>query len=418
MKKHWGFFFALCIIINFGLITHTYGQPTGRPVNDVIKLAKELMEKKEHSQAISILQDALKKRSKEYTLWMALGHAQELANDPAKALEAFKKAQELKIGLPGLALRIINLKKKVNALSINQSSGENMTSKQHEAKALLQQALKEKSQGKLNEALVKFVDCIEMDPTLLAEDQGMIQTGLKFYEKKVQENTPTGLFYFALYSHFSGNLDDAISGLKNFLSDNPPEEFVEKAKNKLKTFEEAKKVITATAINEEDKTKIPATDSFKKPVANPAVALAKKLAKTKTTPLQNDNQTTGTSSSAESGSNLHSELRDTSAEEILAKAMEMKANNRPVAAINLLTAAGERKKDPAIMMTLADLYLKVNQTANAQIAIETYQNIITRFPKSPQAAEAKSKIIAMQPPVMERARQVKEYFEQHGNKDE
>ncbi len=401
-----------CIVLFlFGIASMLLAQGTGTAITQ----ARELMQKKNFPQAVNVLRAALKEKPKDPNLWVAMGYAQESAGDLVAALEAFKKAQQIKLGLEGVALKIITLEKKVQELKGQSApAGDQLTEDQKKARAMLAKILKDWRGGKAESAFPAFLECAELDPTIVSDDQGIVQDAIRFYSVQGRAEIPLNSYNLGVYQHFNGALDEALAALRKALEGKLADATREKAQKRIAMIEEAKRSIAALAPTPEKPPSKSPSQQPKEPAKPQAVdSLAAKVAMMKATTSMGTEAPGGTGASGGGGNqvSLSDQLSGVGADQIFAQALEIKEKS-PAKAINLISEALRKKPDPNMLLTLGDVYLS-HSKANMSEAIDAYQRVVMNFPKSPLAQEAKNRIKALQPSTEQRSKEVAEYFEKH-----
>ncbi len=379
------------------------------PVSVTLNRVKTLLKAKQAQEAVTVLEGALKKNPKAHQLWVALGFVYEETNEPAKALHAFKQAQSLKVGLAGVATRIVNLEKQLKKsappTAADQSAPENV----RRAKALFKEAVEEKSLGNFESAFPKFVECTELDPTYLADEKGMIPAALHFY-REMSRRDPSALFYYGVYQHMYGDLDSASRLLERFLAGSPDPDLAKRARQRLAAIAAARQQIAEAAAAAEA-----ARQKAAAPPPRPPVTLATAPATgiTQPSPTPETGSATPTPPALVELPSAASQFATTEVADLLAEANALRTT-KPAEALKLVSIAADRKSDPTTLLTLGDLYLEENPKHGVGAAIQTYQRILSDFPKSPQAAQARRKILDLQPSPEKRAQEVSDYFAQRG----
>ncbi|RCK81800.1 MAG: hypothetical protein OZSIB_0934 [Candidatus Ozemobacter sibiricus] len=379
------------------------------PVNVTLNRVKALLKAKQPQEAAALLEGAVKKNPKAHQLWVALGFVYEETEEPAKALQAFKQAQSLKIGLPGVASKIINLEKRLQKAGPATASEKNAPENVRRARALFKEAVEEKSLGKFETAFPKFIECTELDPSYLVDEHGMIPAALYFY-KEMSKRDPGALFYYGIYQHMYGDLDAAQRLLEKFLDSKPAADLEKRARQRLAAIATARQQMAAAAAAEEAaRQKAAAATTPKSPATGTTASPSKPLSPVAPT----EPVAAASGPSVIEVPSATAQYATSNLTELLQEADALRAT-KPVEALKLYSIAADRKNDPKILLTLGDLYLQENPKHGVGPAIQTYQRILSEFPKSPQAAEARRKILELQPPPEKRAQEVADYFAQHG----
>ncbi|GAB4270004.1 MAG: hypothetical protein Kow0029_06470 [Candidatus Rifleibacteriota bacterium] len=363
-------------------------------ISDTLKQTTKLMQNKQYKQAQQILLSALKENRHEYKLWLALGYVFEEEENYEKALKAFENASSLKTGIDGLQDRIIRLK------SLIKNGNSTAKKEVSESQALFHRAKKLISKRQFEEGYLTFLQALELDRSLLASDDGIIEKGLRYFANvaKTSDN-PENLYYLGSFLFFSGNYADSRVSLEDYISKVKISPNIESAKSKLGEIQLINAQQAALLENEkarakENKKNVESTKDIK-PAAKsadkkPVVEDAKEGKNEYKPPVYND------------------EYSGYDGEQLYQEALSLAAT-KPVKAIKLLSrsiSAGNDRDDA--YMLLGDLYAA--RKGFAKEAISAYQKIIENNPNSSLAKEARAKIIEMNPSNEQRAREVYDYF--------
>jgi len=380
-------------------------QGSATSTSAVLNEVKDLYKQKDFSKAISLLEGKLKERPQDYQLWVGLGRCQEGAGNFRQAIISYRKAQSLKLGLTDIANRIINLDKIIRDQTASFTADPTLSPEIQKARHLFLRAKNAKSLGKFEEAFPLFVEAADLDPTYLSEDDGFIRAALNFYRAKLKnEDLLINRYYIGVYLQFASMWDDAITEYRKILSSNPDKELADKSEARLKAIDETrKKIADAQALD-----------------ASISIASASETTPVKPAPVNTQRvasdtvlatPATGTPSIAEEE---RAALGDASKEEMLNRAMELRAQNKPTEALNIVAMAVSKKEDPDSYLTLGDLYMESNSKENTKAAIAAYRKVLTLAPRSEMAAAARKKILALQTSHEQRVKEVAAYFEKHG----
>ncbi len=231
-------------------------------VADTLNQVKEHLEQKDFASARTLLIDALKTNKEEYRLWLGLGYVYEEEQDYPKALQAFTFASELKTNIPGLSERISRIQEliKINWKEISRDSNEK--SNENANHSLLEKARCLLAFGKELEGYKTFYEAVESDRSILANDFGLVEKGLNFFNKNSGQD-PEFEFFIGAYQYFSGQYDKASSQLKKYISKNEESPRSQDAK---KLLDETMEIIRMANAKQD------AVETEKKPDKMPASA--------------------------------------------------------------------------------------------------------------------------------------------------
>ncbi|PKL43257.1 MAG: hypothetical protein CVV41_11090 [Candidatus Riflebacteria bacterium HGW-Riflebacteria-1] len=195
----------------------------------ILNQAQEFIKQKDYSAAKGLLARQLKIDRNSYKLWLALGYVYEADNDYEQALKAFMRASELQTGIDGLATRITRLQELVK--SQPKKAAADSTDAAAKARELLNTARYKHSFKDFLESYKIFVEAVELDRSLLANDYGFIDRGLKYFSENA--NQPEHQFYLGAYNFYAGLYPRSEEMLADYIRDYPQGAQAAKAKTLL-----------------------------------------------------------------------------------------------------------------------------------------------------------------------------------------
>ncbi len=363
----------------------------GLQVSDVLKKTSLLMRERRYKEAHQLVKDSLQSDAQSPKLWLALGYVLEADGQYSDALKAFYRSKELKADTAGLNERI----KRLEDLLKTQTKPVTTSSNPAAAEALAK-ARDYVEAGETKKGLAEFANAVHLDRALLATEQNLIDLGLKFF------SNPENLYtneekncYLGFYSFFAGNYKDAERELNAYVKNYPDGSEIERAKARLAEI---------AFIEEQMKTMKPPAKPALKPVA------AEKPEEKQPDKPQQARQPEATPKEEKPVfPQPIDELAGLDASQLYNEAMAV-VNQKPLKAMGILgRAISSDGAKPEYYKSLADLYAA--RKGFAKEAISTYRQIMDKFPGTVHAAEAKQKILEMNPSTDQRAREVSEYFE-------
>ncbi len=369
-------------------------------VSSVLKHTQDLMKKQKYEDAQKLLIRSLKVDRTSYRLWLALGYVFEATDSYEKALKALYRARDLKIGIPGLSTRIGRLEQIIKS----QTSVAGLPKEKSEALALLQKARYKIKFNQEIEGFDLFIEAIEADRDLLAQDlEKIFQAGLTYFGKQ-NPKTPESSMYLGFLNFYIGEYKLAKSYLQSFVKENPEHKKIDMAKARLKEITSLLEAPAATKTTSKIKPiqKKPTTII---PQAAPSIARTNS-AQTKIATVNSEEKPVSFKSK------WVDPYEGMDPEQIYQEGLaEMESN--PSKAISLISRTVDMKNpDPSKLMVLGDLYGK--QKGSEKSAINLYRKIMQSYPSSQMAKEARSKIIQLNPANDQRAKEVREYFMKTG----
>ncbi|HOY67278.1 MAG TPA: tetratricopeptide repeat protein [Candidatus Ozemobacteraceae bacterium] len=215
----------------------------GPRIDPTLAKVKDHLRAKQPEMAVELLQKELKRQPNNAQFLYALGYSHEIAREPQKALEAFRKAYRLNPTFPGLSLRIKKLEAALEDAGEAAADEKNLSEAQRKARALFRTALKEKGLGNFDKAFALFADCVELDIGYLGgNDRGIIETALNhFAARKMDAKDENARLFHAIYRFFRGDREAATQDLKAFLATQPARENAEAASRWLRIIDHQQK---------------------------------------------------------------------------------------------------------------------------------------------------------------------------------
>ncbi|MBU1109064.1 MAG: hypothetical protein KKB51_20475 [Candidatus Riflebacteria bacterium] len=224
------FFAAIILVLLTSCITFA------SDISSFLSQIQELIKKEDYSTAKGLLARRLKTDRNSYKLWLALGYVYEADSDYEQALKAFMRASELQTGIDGLATRIIRLQQLAKSQPAKKepdaSDGEN------KAKNLLNSARYKYSSSEYLEAYRLFIEAVELDRSILANDYGFINNGLEYFNKNA--NKPEHQFYLGAFCFYAGLYTRAEAMLTDYSKEYPDGTHTELTK---KMIQECKDIV-------------------------------------------------------------------------------------------------------------------------------------------------------------------------------
>ncbi|RCK78744.1 MAG: hypothetical protein OZSIB_1097 [Candidatus Ozemobacter sibiricus] len=377
-----------------------------------LRKAQSLYAQKKYAEAVEILEDGVKRFPDFHPLWALYGFALLEIEEPEEAQAAFRQALATGRELPPLVrllleARLAEAEKRV-ADGGPELAARREAERKQMARSLFLRALRERGEGKREAALETFVACVELDASYLSNDYGFIGEGLAFYGPRARRG-PREAFFHAVYQRLYGNLEEARRLLQAVVDQAAaPPDLRERARRHLAEIKEALARIAEAA----QPVPAPMASPTAKPVTLTA-STARAVAAVADVPGSEPSRTSSEPPPPAAEPTAADRVAAAEVAEILAQARALRAS-RPVAAINLYAAAMRKQPDPQALLELGDLYLEEDPKGNLAEAVQTFQKITTRYPDSAQARQAKARLLSLQPPTDERARQVEEHFQQVG----
>lgn len=283
MRK--GFTLGLCVFLALTSLAGNAQTTDSLKINPTLVRVKELLRAKQPEKAVTLLQDELKKQPTNAQFLYALGYSYEINKEPNKALEAFRHANRLNPGFPGLAMRIRNLEATLNTEQESAGDDSSLSEEQKKARSLFREALKEKSFGNFDKAFALFADCVELDIGYLGgNDEGIIVTALNHYESKLNvSKDSSATLYYNLFRFFRGDREFAERELNSFLASKPAPELAavaEKWLNIIRNQQATEKDLIISYLSEKKRKLVEVEDEKAKkgafaPKAQPASGPAK-----------------------------------------------------------------------------------------------------------------------------------------------
>lgn len=388
-------------------------------INQTLNKVKALLQKKDFNEALNLLNSHLQKAPNAYQLWIALGYVYESKGEYKKALEAFKKAQSIKVGLTDILAKINHLEKiiKDKELNAQKSIKENHFQILDEnLEKLYKKVLQEKKNGNFENAFTLFLECLDKDSIFLLDPHQIIPMALSYYSNLAKKENLDALYMLACYKFYYGEIDDAIKVINLYLS-NPRSKtsnYYDIAQTRLRQWTEHKqkiqKDLELAKQEEEERSK----------KQEKLAELKAKLTQAKAQEYASESLQV-TEISAENASATNFDLKpipemqyaDSDEKDLLEKISEYR-KSKPVKAIQIATALVNKKPSPKNYLLLGDLYLEENPKHGVNMAINYYQKIISEFPNSPEAKIAAKKVLSFQPSMEQRIKEVYEYFQTVG----
>ena len=349
------------------------------------------MRERRYKEARQLVNEGLKNDEKSHKLWLALGYILEADGQHAEALKAFYRSKALNADTAGLNERIKRLESLVKVAPKPVS-----TSNNPQAAEALAKARNYIETGEVKKGLIEFANAVHHDRALLATEQNMIDLGLIFFSdpEKLYTNEEKTC-YLGFYYFFAGNYKEAAKELNTYVNKYPEGSEIERARarlaeiafieEQLKAMKPGKPLLKPAPVSpikpeEKPQDKQPA----------PAVAPGEEMAAT-LQPAAVD------------------ELAGLDAGQLYDEAMAI-VNQKPLKAMGILgKAISSDGTKPEYYQSLADLYAA--RKGFAKEAVSTYRQIMDKFPGTIHAAEAKQKILNMNPSTEQRAREVSEYYD-------
>ena len=206
----------------------------GKTPEDIAVEASELFDIGNPRKAVEQIQEGLKKFPKSSELYSQLSRFFEKTEDLEKAMEALKKALELKPGDQRIVDRIIILNQEIREKKLRMNFPVYSNPQEHRAMDLLKRAKAERNAGRLHEAFQKFIEAADTFPPLLdGKDLGFIVSGIEFYSRRMIIGDREAIFFHSVFTEFTGDLKAAEAGLEKFLSLEPKSTSAEPARNRL-----------------------------------------------------------------------------------------------------------------------------------------------------------------------------------------
>lgn len=370
-------------------------------VSEILKKTSELMRERKYQEARQLVSESLKQEKESHRLWLAMGYIYEADGKYQEALEAFYEARKLKADSEGLKERIARLENLLKGTATPAGA----TS---EANETLTRARYFVDSGNTKKGLVEFVKAVYLDRSLIGSEQKMIDLGLKFF------SNPENLFtteektcYLGFYSFFAGNYADARRELTDYVTRFPEGSEVAKAKQQLDEINQLEEQLRSMKTPAKTPVKPPVKPADKKPEDKPAEAASPE---TNPESAKVADQNASEEKPAYVQTPKVDEYAGMDSAQLYSEAMSL-AERRPLKAIGLLgRAINEGTTDPQYYQSLADLY--ASRKGFEKEAISTYRDIMEKFPGTMAAADAKRKILQMNPSVEQRAKEVFEHFQQ------
>lgn len=366
-------------------------------VSEVLKKTSELMRERKYQEARQLVSESLEKEKESHRLWLAMGYISEADGKYQEALEAFYEARKLKADSEGLKERIARLENLLKGATTPAGATSEATETLTRARYFVES-------GNTKKGLVEFVKAVYLDRSLIGSEQKMIDLGLKFF------SNPENLFtteektcYLGFYSFFAGNYADARRELTDYVTRFPEGSEIAKAKQQLEEINQFEEQLRSMKTPVKTPAKPPVKQAEKKPEEKPAEATSPETAKAA-------DQKSGEEKPVYVPTPKVDEYAGMDSAQLYSEAMSL-AERRPLKAIGLLgRAINEGTTDPQYYQSLADLY--ASRKGFEKEAISTYRDIMEKFPGTMAAADAKRKILQMNPSVEQRAKEVFEHFQQ------
>ncbi|MBF0503150.1 MAG: tetratricopeptide repeat protein [Candidatus Riflebacteria bacterium] len=379
------------------------------PKDIVLERARDLKRAGHSKQSADVLREAIKKWPDDPKMWLALSYVLESIPDYSGALDALKHVQKLRPSMPNLLPRVRDLEAKISQEKVGKD--EYLTPQEQKAKELFLQAVKEKSFGKFDLAFPRFIDVVDLDPRFLdGKDSGMIQAAINYYREQKKSDIPDSYYYLGVYQFFSQNFDYATALFQQYLAKNPSPEMVQKTRERLQAIDKAKAALAESMAQTSQPAKLPVpTPTPKKNVpkiATPTPGLI---------PVASD-----AAPAALTGVAPDAEYAGKSADELISEATAAREAGKIGKAINIMTAATQLAPSATNLMALADIYYANSQAGDAgatRSAVQMYHSIMNAYPNSPEANQARKRLLTYQVPVAQRSKEVLEFFQKHGYPD-
>lgn len=366
-------------------------------VSEVLKKTSELMRERKYQEARQLVSESLKQEKESHRLWLAMGYISEADGKYQEALEAFYEARKLKADSEGLQERIARLENLLKGSATPATSNSEATETLTRARYFVES-------GNTKKGLVEFVKAVYLDRSLIGSEQKMIDLGLKFF------SNPENLFtteektcYLGFYSFFAGNYADARRELTDYVTRFPEGSEVAKAKQQLEEINQLEEQLRSMKTPVKTPVKPPVKQAEKKPEEKPAEAASPETDKAADQKSSEEKPVYVQTPKVDEYAGMDSA-------QLYSEAMSL-AERRPLKAIGLLgRAINEGTTDPQYYQSLADLY--ASRKGFEKEAISTYRAIMEKFPGTMAAADAKRKVLQMNPSVEQRAKEVFEHFQQ------
>jgi len=366
-------------------------------VSEVLKKTSELMRERKYQEARQLVSESLKQEKESHRLWLAMGYISEADGKYQEALEAFYEARKLKADSEGLKERIARLENLLKGSATPATSNSEATETLTRARYFVES-------GNTKKGLVEFVKAVYLDRSLIGSEQKMIDLGLKFF------SNPENLFtteektcYLGFYSFFAGNYADARRELTDYVTRFPEGSEVAKAKQQLEEINQLEEQLRSMKTPVKTPVKPPVKQAEKKPEEKPAEAASPETDKAADQKSSEEKPVYVQTPKVDEYAGMDSA-------QLYSEAMSL-AERRPLKAIGLLgRAINEGTTDPQYYQSLADLY--ASRKGFEKEAISTYRAIMEKFPGTMAAADAKRKVLQMNPSVEQRAKEVFEHFQQ------
>lgn len=366
-------------------------------VSEVLKKTSELMRERKYQEARQLVSESLKQEKESHRLWLAMGYISEADGKYQEALEAFYEARKLKADSEGLQERIARLENLLKGSATPATSNSEATETLTRARYFVES-------GNTKKGLVEFVKAVYLDRSLIGSEQKMIDLGLKFF------SNPENLFtteektcYLGFYSFFAGNYADARRELTDYVTRFPEGSEVAKAKQQLEEINQLEEQLRSMKTPVKTPVKPPVKQAEKKPEEKPAEAASPETDKAADQKSSEEKPVYVQTPKVDEYAGMDSA-------QLYSEAMSL-AERRPLKAIGLLgRAINEGTTDPQYYQSLDDLY--ASRKGFEKEAISTYRAIMEKFPGTMAAADAKRKVLQMNPSVEQRAKEVFEHFQQ------
>ena len=184
---------------------------------DVLPLALDMFKFDQYLPALDMLEANIESNKDNFNYWLYIGLARQRTKQLNKALEAYETAFKLNPDASNLKVRINNLKKAIS--NIDPAQIKDFKTNEEKSKWLLEEADSLRREKKEEKAFRSFVQAVEYDVKILANDKDFVRRGVIYYKLKVEDNAEYSKLFYAIFKYFEGEISEAYNKIKDFKND-------------------------------------------------------------------------------------------------------------------------------------------------------------------------------------------------------